>query len=427
MKLTGHRAWGIGHREWKVNFFPLSTPHFPRFLISHFSFLMFLSPLLADTFSIEGGGVVEGRLLNPGEQIRQIETSNGMVLSLDARQIRETGKDDSENLAHYKRTVPFMPDTIESHLEIAAWCREKYLKEQERVHLYRILDLDPDHAEIRKRLGYFRDSKTKQWTTNEEIKSNNGYVIHKGNWRMPQEIWISTQIEQSKEVHNDWKQDLKKIRSSLDNPAIQRKLEGITDPTAVKPIGDLLKKESVPEVRMILIRALSNIGTREAVREVAYYAMNDPIEDVRGVCLDQIKRHPDMISQAGAYFSTFLNNQNSDGTFVNPPDKINQAASAIRIIGDTNSVGHLITALVSRHKETIVIGSERTNAGFGGGGGTGFSQGVSKQEVVKPSQNPEVLSALRQLTGANFGYDQDAWWCWYTEKRQFAPVNLRRG
>jgi len=393
------------------------------FFIFHFSFFIF-----ADTFSIEGGGAVEGRLLNPGERIRQIETPSGVILSLDFGQIRETGKDDNESLAHYKRTVPFLPDTVESHLEIAAWCREKYLKEQENVHLNRVLDLDPDHAETRKRLGYFRDAGG-QWTTTEEVKSANGYVRDKGSWRMPQEIWINKQVQQRDEVNKDWKQDIKKIRSSLDNPAIRRKLEGITDPAAVKPINDLLKKENVPEIRMVLIRALSSIGTPEAVGEIAHYAMNDPVEDVRRICLDQIKQHPNRIPQAGAYFSRFLNNQNSDETFVNPPDKINQAAAAIRLIGDTSSgsIGSLITALVSQHKETIEIGSERTNVSMGGGGGTGFSQGVSKQDIIKPSQNAEVLLALRRLTGVDFGYDKAAWKRWLMEKRQVSPIDLRRG
>jgi len=403
----------------------LSNPYL--FLIFHFLFLISFSPLFADTFFIEGGGAVEGRLLNPGERIRQIETVDGIVLSLDTRQIRETDKGDSENLAHYKRTVPFMPDTVETHLEIAAWCREKFLKEQEKEHLHRVLELDPNHLDTRRRLGYFRDA-TGQWTTTEEVKSAKGYVFSSGKWSMPQEVWIHEQTKQRKEVSSDWKKDLQKIRSSLGDPAIRRKVEGITDPAAVKPLDDLLKKESDPKIRMILIRALSSIGTPEAVRDIAYYAMNDPVEDVRQICLDHIKRHPDMIPQAGAYFSTFLNNQNSDGTFVNPPDKINQAASAIRTIGDTGQIGNLITALVSQHKETIVIGpGERTNVGFGGGGGTGFSQGQSKQEIIKPSQNPEVLEALRRLSGENFGYDQAAWRRWHTEKRQVREIDLRRG
>ena len=393
------------------------------FVICHLSFVI----CLADTFHIEGGGTVEGRLLNPGERIRRIETADGIIVSLDVSRIRETSKDDGERLAHYKRTVPFLPDTVETHLKTAAWCRDNFMKEQEKEHLNRVLELDPNHEETRKRLGYFRDTKTGQWTTNEEMKSANGYISTKQGMRMPQEAWIMEQTEQRKEAYNDWKQDLKQVRASLNNPLIRKKLEEMTDPAAVKPMDDLLKKENVPEIRMILIRALSNIGTPDAVREVAYYAMNDPVDDVRGTCLDQIKRHPGMIPQSGAYFSTFLLNRNADGTFVNKPDVISQAATAIRTIGDTGSVGNLITALVSRHKETITIGpGDRTDASFGSSG-TGFSQGQSKQEIVKDSKNADVLDALRKLTGVDFGYDQAAWTRWYKEKRQVGKFDARRG
>ncbi|MCL2305386.1 MAG: HEAT repeat domain-containing protein [Planctomycetaceae bacterium] len=398
----------------------------PGFLFPVFLFLFVLSPLFAETFQIEGGGTITGQLLNPGERIRQIETADGMIVSLDFRQIRETNKEENDRLAHYKRTVPFLPDTVETHLATATWCRENYLKEQEAEHLARILELDPDHAEARTRLGYFRDTKTKQWTTTEEIKSGKGYVLYKGTWRLPQEVWINEQVEQSRDIYNDWRQDIKQIRASLSNLAVRRKLEAITDPVAVKPLIDLLKKESVPEIRMILIRALSNIGTPEAVREIAYYAMNDPVEAVRGVSLDQVKRHPEMTPQAGAYFCMFFA-RNADGTSVNAPDTINQAATAIRTIGDTGSVGNLIDALVSQHKETIVIGSgDRTNVGFGNGGTT-LGQGQTKQDIVKSNQNAEVLSALRKLTGVDFGYDQAAWSRWYKEKRQVGKFDLRRG
>jgi len=385
------------------------------FAIGHLS----LAICFAETFSIENGGTIEGRLLKPGERIRQIETAGGIILSLDARRIRETPKNDNENLAHYMRTVPFMSDTVETHWEIAKWCREYSLKEQEQEHLKRILELDPDNDDARKQLGYFREAKMGQWTTTEEVQSAKGYVPYKGSWRMPQEIWIYEQIAKNKEVHNDWKQDLKQVRESLNNPMIRKKLEEIRDPAAIEPLCELLKKENVPQARMILIRALASIGGSAAVRIIADYVMHDPNEDVRGTCLDQIKRHPEMIPQAGAYFSTFLLNPN--------PNVINQAADAIRTIGDTGSVGNLIGALVSQHKETIVVGSARSNVGFNNSGGTGLTQGQSTQDVVKSNKNSEVLAALRQLTGVDFGYDQAAWTRWYKEKRQIGDFDARRG
>ena len=51
----------------------------------------------------------------------------------------------------YRRIRGRYPATIAGQLELADWCRDKGLNDQERAHLMRVLDIDPDHAAVRAR------------------------------------------------------------------------------------------------------------------------------------------------------------------------------------------------------------------------------------------------------------------------------------
>lgn len=379
-----------------------------------------------ETFLIEGGGVIEGKLLNPGETPYRIETERGVIVALAPEVVRETIKDDNQALAEYHRTVPLEPDTIENHLRIAADCVEKRLPELAKLHWNRVIELDPNHAEARRKLGYIFDKTTDEWTTTEEKQTRRGYVYHKGHWRTAQDIWISERETAMKQAETEWKKTIKRLSAGVRTYSVREELTSIEDPMAVGPLIDALGKEKNPDVRILYLRALSNIGTPNAIKCIAQSYMDDAVEEVRGTCLDLIKRHPQMIPTAGAYFSTFLTNVDSDGVSRNSMETINRAAYAIGEIGDRSCVGALVSALIVKHKETITIGSDATNVGFSSSG-TGYSQGKMTRTTIHTNESAAALEALRRITGQNFRYDRDSWRAWMQDRRKPVPFNARRG
>ena len=72
-------------------------------------------------------------------------------------------------LTAYERQRQQQPDTAAGHGILADWCRKEGLQEQERAHLCRILDLLPDDAQARARLGYRRLEGN--WVTEAEIQT----------------------------------------------------------------------------------------------------------------------------------------------------------------------------------------------------------------------------------------------------------------
>ena len=398
--------------------------HFIPFIIVSF----FVShPLHADVFTIKDGGRIEGKILNPGETVAQIQTASGVVFAVDSKLIEET-KTKQENRLYYSQTVPLESDTVENHIRIALWCTENRLGDLAQIHWDRVLELDPDNLEIRKKLGYFKDKTTGEWTTTEQQMAARGLVKSGAHYLLPQEIKIKEIVQTQQNAEQEWKKSINRMSSSLGNSAARNALQKIDDPAATKPLLDALKKEKNAANRILYIRALSNIGTSVAIREIAGIYMGENNEGVRGACLDEIKKHPDLIPTAGQVFGGYLTSRNADRTSRIDPGTINSAAYAIGIIGDRNQIGNLVGALVTQHKETITEGgTNRYDTAFSRtGSGSGLSMGTKTTVVINDSQNESVLESLKVLTRVNFRYNVDAWREWMQQKQKPVPFKLRR-
>ena len=172
----------------------------------------------------------------------------------------------------YAKTRPQYADTVKAQMRLAEWCRTNSLTEQRKVHLERVLELDPDHAKARQALGYMKDKDTGEWKTQDEIFEGQGKVKDKaGRFRIPQQI---EEIEQKRTHEKNVSESFKKIkrwRGRLDGDnaeaeAALQALQSISDPEAVKALYTQLKSESVQSVRKIYVEALARIGTPECSR-----------------------------------------------------------------------------------------------------------------------------------------------------------------
>lgn len=375
----------------------------------------------AETFVLKNGGTVVGEVLNPDAVPRntwEIRTDSGIVLSLAPKDVERRHSDEKDALSEYKSFAPLRPDTVESHRELADWCKENRLAEQMRDHLLRIVELDPDNAEARRRLGHEKIDGI--WMTRKEKNLALGYVRYRGGWWTQQEVDLMEQAEKKGETLKNWRNAFKKSRETLlaDAGARERFLE-IENPEAVPALVEMLNSETHPELRILCIRALSRIGTPGAVREIGRWSMEgqEPVGEVREVCYDEIRKHPEALPLIGRYYAGFLDPRR------NGPDVINKAATGMRRIGARTLVPELIDALVTRHDwERTVTNQGNVNAGSGV-----LNWGVKKETGTDVSENREVLRALIELTGQNFGFNAELWKSWWIRDRKTPTFDLRRG
>jgi len=390
-----------------------------------FALLLAGQPILrADVFVLTNGGRVTGNQVNRGESDPKkyvIDTGDGARVTFDASQVKHVLRPRLEEI-EYEKIRPGYPDTAEGQWELAQWCREHRLTTQRETHLQRVIELDPDHAEARRLLGYNRVNG--QWVTPDESMHQKGLKKYKGRWRSQQEIDSLEKKQGLETAQQEWFPKVKRWRGWLgterDGQA-RENFRAIHDPAAVKALALQLRDESVPQNRILFVETLAGIDSSDAAMALAVQVIDEEVDEIRLTCLDhlQTKPHPEVV----AYFVRAIGNRKSSNA------AINRAAIGLGRMKDPAAIEPLIRALVTRHLSKAPP-SGGTSATFGGRngspGGAGLSSGNKPTLIETFAQNQCVLDALVALTGQNFGFDQRTWKSWLASQRKPETFDPRR-
>jgi len=383
-----------------------------------------LLPTAAATTTVlllKDGGTLEGELLNPQELSRKlyhIKTADGIEISLDFNTVERVQGRERDALVEYNTRAPLSDNTVENHLYWAKWCSEQQLPEQAKVHWQQIIELDPDHAEARRILGYTKTA-SGNWESLRDKRANKGLIEYKGRWRTPYEIEVENYLTEQKETEQHWRQTIRTLCQRL--PQTEAELRSIRVPAAFPAIRDLLIDKRVnlpPQTRILLLQMLVQMPDARSLRFVAGWSVrpDEPSEEIRQMCVDALlkraKEQPEVRHYMIAVYRSVLNPKTH-------PAIINLAAETLARIGGVEAVPELIEVLEVTVAETI----QPPTPTYSGGGINQPGKAVTVQRKVR---NPVVLSALQTLTGMNFDFDQAAWRNKYRESLRSPAVNLRR-
>lgn len=401
-------------------------------MLTRFRILVILSCVLAcpiraraEVFVLTNGGRIEGSWVNRETEplvMYEIAMSGGGRLTLATDQVERVIVK-SENMRRYEEALRTLPDKVEAHWDMAEKCRKAGLKPQRQIHLRRILELSPDHEDARHALGFSRVDG--EWVKPDEWLAKQGYVRHKGSWRLPQEVELDTRREQRNIEEQQWRQNLKQWRASIvrnrnDSAQAFKKLQATDSAYAIAPIAELLgdKKEPKP-LKLVYIDILSRFNNANAAAALLERVMTDPDLEIRERSIAALQNHGR--EQALAMLTRSLKD--------NENHVVNVAAWALGRLGDPAAIPALIDAVVTKHKRTVFPGGAPggINAGMGAGGG-GLQMGGRPVRIEETKKNPQVLSALTALTpdGVNFGYNELAWKNWWAQQQTVPGYNLRR-
>ena len=417
---------------------------------------LFETRVAADVIRLENGGELRGELLGavtrtPGETISirtlegtRVEVSGDRVVLVARRPLKY-----EEYEARSERLLS-EDDTVSGHWALAEWCRLERLPERRRVHLQRVVSLDPGHRQAHYGLGHtLRDGK---WMSREAFMASRGLVRYRGRYMTPQRREDLEAAAVGADAYRKWFSRIRIWQKWLHASDANQQARGrselgrVRDPAAIVPLVRILGRDDTVGVRVLLATVLGGIPDGLEIEPLVGMTLRDRSYEVRGAARKAIgpKRLPDAVDFAVPFLRDVSN------------VVVRRAAVLLGECQDVSAVPPLINALVTRHVHRVrVPGSRHPSFAFARDGtpvhpavaqGFGvppdvlrgmqmgqFPFGVvilpsqfAKQEtqvisVVVDRENPEVLTALQRLTQHNGpGYDVRAWKLWWLAYRQGA-------
>lgn len=184
---------------------------------------------------------------------------------------------DVDKLNEYRELRAKTPDAAEGNLALANWCHEQDFKEQERAHLQRVLDFEPDRSDLRKRLGM---------------------VEVGGAWLSPQEARQAA--ERGKQAAADlkhWLPRAEKLRDAVNEPegrardfALEQ-IRAIRDPSAVTALETVLAPVN-DDAGEAVADALAEIKRPAAAIALARLATFSQSSETTDAARDKLKALP---------------------------------------------------------------------------------------------------------------------------------------
>ena len=385
--------------------------------------LLALAPLdgAADVVRLDHGGTANGQIVRGEGAPRGVVVLRSEWGTLQLKRTDVSGiQDESPAEAEYRRRAPAVSNTVVAQMALVHWCRDNGLGEQLRVHAKRVLDLDPNHEEARLLLGY--QLVGGEWLTRDERLARRGMLRHQGEHMTHQEVELAQRTALTEEARRDWSKKIKKWRNELGSSnsdvarAASSAFTSINDPLAIDPLVRLTLQERDRQIKPLLIRSLGQTEAHAALRALVQIVLEENDPEFRAAALEQLTtaKAPGLAAPFVVALGSSDNRQ------------INRAAEALSALGDSESVKPLVSALISVHKTRVGNDSQGDTYSFNTATGTHSFGGGGAKVVRQEVKNPSVLSALVELTGVNFLYDQQAWRAWLASQQHRMEVDLRR-
>ncbi|MBI2481038.1 MAG: hypothetical protein HYV60_21105 [Planctomycetia bacterium] len=156
----------------------------------------------------------------------------------------------SSVLASYQKLRAEQEDTLEGHLQLADWCGERRMPDQQRAHLSRVLDFDPNHTDAREQLGF---------------------RLSNGQWVQTTDLQRQTVQQASRqEALESWRSKILDLRRALSqtNPDQQKaaaaRILAITSADAIPAFEEILSPHSQVAAKLVL-EAIAVMPEQEAV------------------------------------------------------------------------------------------------------------------------------------------------------------------
>lgn len=368
-----------------------------------------------------------------------LETVSGVQITLPAADVADATQ---RPLVHeqYETRARAAENTVASQWELATWCDQNGLGEQQRKHLQAVIDLDPDHQAARTALGYVRHAG--HWQKKADWNRAHGLVKYDRRWMTPQQRDALINDAALRKRQDAWHSDIRTWHAWLTGSNAKRSFEAlqeiraIRDPLAIPALVKYFQNDPNSGLRIKYVAALKRIPGSLPSGPLVWQYLYDVDPTVRDAALNAIViQHPE---RALTPIREALGNESNK--------VVCRAGAALEQLGDERAVPDLIESLVTTHKRTIQVPeriptiSFTNNGAYGYGGiplppeiaialrtghlpfgvdvvGAGPRYRLRNVTIRVNQTNEEVLAALEKITGVNFHFNENQWQQWWAGKK----------
>lgn len=281
-------------------------------------------------------------------------------------------------LTDYAAMRKLAPDTLAGQVQLANWCRERGLRDQERAHLLRVVEFDSQHLEARRRLGYRPVN---------------------GDWILEEDIAAAeAQRREQAAALEQWRDRLVECGRLLDHPSgrrrnlARRQLQQLDEQSAIYPLEQVLARQNEASA-LAAVGVLSRFETQEGVSALIRLAVLSPWSSVRRAAVIELRK-------------------------LKPDRYIPQLLAAMhgpltaRIVAVHSVRGGLVLqAALEREgrdeRDQLVLDSPQTAA-------------IARDDVARENYraqrlNRRIAAALNLATDQNLPASPEVWWKWWND------------
>jgi hypothetical protein len=307
-------------------------------------------------------------------------------------------------ISDYRRIRERYPLTAAGQMGLANWCKDRGLRDRERAHLTKVVELEPDHAEARRRLGFRRVGL--DWLSEDEIRQA---AEKQAADQAALRRWLPEVNQIRRQLHS---------RSQGQRQKAQERLVAIATPATGVAIEQGLWNDGLEAARA-MIGALASLADPETSLRLARQAVVSPFDSVRQAAAEQL-RNRDRDTYAPALLAMLYT----------------PASSRVEVV-PTASGRLLYRYVVEREgqneRQSLVLDTTYQRIPLPGGDGIGTLQRALQQvqmanwnrerEVMQNNfrteeLNDRVCAALSVATEQYLPTEPESWWQWWNETNE---------
>lgn len=302
-------------------------------------------------------------------------------------------------LAEYRRRRTAAEPSVVGQLALADWCRAQRLPAQERAHLAAVVDLDPDHAAARQRLGDIREGD--RWVPAEEASQRRddaaatAEAIRRHRRALES---LGRQLGAGTMAHDDGVARLARFRSPAGIVAMEAFLSTVNEPAARCVVAALADDDS-PAASASLARHAVAARWPEVRREAATQLARRDLQASVPLLLEAF---------ASPWKGGFEVAHAPDGSILCRQTVVSDAPDAVRI---------------GVHDHLVVAGADPGAAAGEAArqAALTIAERAAGRDAINAridAGNDAIAAVLQVVTGESIGADPEAWSGWWQSRSE---------